>query len=417
MYGLADCNNFFVSCERVFDPALEGRPVVVLSNNDGCAVSRSNEAKALGIGMGQPLFQFRDIVRRERVAVFSSNYRLYGDMSRRVHATLRQSVPQIEIYSIDEAFLDMRGLPVETLGELGRNISAACRRDTGIPVSVGMAPTKTLAKVASKLCKRYPRLQGACLMYRPEDIEKVLRRFPVGDVWGIGRRYVRQLNAAGVRTAWDFALLPEEIVNIRMGLGGVRTWRELHSVPSIDFETQCRPKQQICVSRSFASGITDSGELHGQVAEFAARCAAKLRRQHSLCREIMLFMTTDRHREDREYTCQNRMRLFPVATDSTLEMESAVHSMLLETFRDGLAYKRAGVILSGIVARDCMQGQLFDPLDHAKHSRLMAVMDAVNASGDPLLRVASQADGVRNHCDYRSPAYTTDWNDLPQVRV
>lgn len=424
MYGLADCNNFFVSCERVFNPALEGRPVVVLSNNDGCAVSRSNEAKALGICMGQPLFQFRDIVRRERVAIFSSNYRLYGDMSRRVHETLRQAVPQIEIYSIDEAFLDLRGLPIDTLGQLGRNISALCRRNTGIPVSVGIAPTKTLAKVASKLCKRYPRLQGACLMYRPADIEKVLRRFPVGDIWGIGRRYVKRLTAAGITTAWDFASLPEEVVNIQMGLNGVRTWRELHSIPSIDFETQHPPKQQICVSRSFASDLTDIEQLHGQVAEFAAQCAAKLRRQHSLCREAMLFITTNRHSKDREYTCQNRLAVFPAATDSTLEIESAVHSMLLETFCSGLAYKRAGVILSDIIPRDRMQQQLFDTLDRAKHSRLMSVIDSVNAaadttnsSSDPLLRIASQAKCIHNHCDHRSPAYTTDWNDLPQVRV
>ena len=198
MVGLCDCNNFFASCERVFRPDLEGRPVVVLSNNDGCIIARSNEAKALGIKMGTPLFQARDVIGKNSVAVFSSNYQLYGDMSNRVTSLLREAVPAIEIYSIDEAFLDLDGLPIEGLQQKGRDLSAKIRKCTGIPVSIGIAPTKTLAKIASKLCKRYPKLQGCCLMYRPEDIEKVLRKFPVSDVWGIGRRTWRKLAAIAV---------------------------------------------------------------------------------------------------------------------------------------------------------------------------------------------------------------------------
>ena len=237
MYGLCDCNNFFASCERVFRPELEGRPVVVLSNNDGCVIARSNEAKALGIRMGHPYFQIRDLEKRHNVAVFSSNFNLYGDMSRRVIWTLRRMVPAAEVYSIDEAFLDLRGIETGRLEELGRHISRTVRRNTGIPVSIGIAPTKTLAKIASKLCKEYPKLQGACLMYRPQDIEKVLRKFPIEDVWGIGRKHRRMLQAANVRTAWDFVQRPEAWIRGRMGVTGLRTWKELQGEACIDFES------------------------------------------------------------------------------------------------------------------------------------------------------------------------------------
>ena len=208
MFALADCNNFFASCERVFRPELNGRPVIVLSNNDGCAVARSNEAKALGIKMGDPYFKIRNIVEKNNVAVFSGNFALYGDMSRRVQEVLRRYSPAVEQYSIDEAFLDFSGMDCN-FDALAKRISADCLRSTGIPVSVGVAPTKTLAKVASKLCKQYPKLNGGCWMYRPQDIEKVLRRFPVADVWGIGRRSVPKLEQMGVKTAWDFTQLQE----------------------------------------------------------------------------------------------------------------------------------------------------------------------------------------------------------------
>ena len=202
MFALADCNNFFASCERVFRPDLEGKPVIVLSNNDGCAVARSNEAKALGIKMGDPLFKIKDIIEQHHVAVFSSNYALYGDMSRRVQEVLRDWAPAVEQYSIDESFLDLRGAMIPDLDGWAKDLSRTCRKMTGIPLSIGVAPTKTLAKIASKLCKKYPKLQGGCYMHRPQDIEEVLRKFPVEDVWGIGRRSVKKLSQMGVATAW-----------------------------------------------------------------------------------------------------------------------------------------------------------------------------------------------------------------------
>ena len=260
MYALADCNNFFASCERVFRPELNGRPVIVLSNNDGCAVARSNEAKALGVQMGDPYFKLRPLIERNGIAVFSSNFALYGDMSARVQEVLRGYAPFIEVYSIDEAFLDLRGMDVD-FDAYAREISRACWRQTSIPVSVGIAPTKTLAKIASKLCKKYPRLGGGCYMHRPEDIEKVLRKFPVEDVWGIGRRMVRRLEPLGVQTAWDYAQLPESTVRMLFHLPGFRTWKELRGIPCIEFEDFVEPKKTICVSRSFAHDITTVSEF------------------------------------------------------------------------------------------------------------------------------------------------------------
>ena len=235
MYALADCNNFFASCERVFRPELNGRPVIVLSNNDGCAVARSNEAKALGIKMGDPFFKIKDLIQANGVAVFSSNFALYGDMSRRVQEVLREYSPAIEVYSIDEAFLDLDGMDID-FKAYAEEISRECWKRTSIPVSVGIAPTKTLAKIASKLCKKYPKLNGGCYMYRPQDIEKVLKKFPADDVWGIGRRMFRKLEAMGVRTAWDYAQLPETTVRSLFHLPGFRTWKELRGIPCVEFE-------------------------------------------------------------------------------------------------------------------------------------------------------------------------------------
>ncbi len=275
MYGLCDCNNFFVSCERVFRPDLAERPVVVLSNNDGCVISRSNEAKALGIGMGQPLYQVQPLIARHKVAIFSANFALYGDMSRRVMTTLRDSVPRIEVYSIDEAFFDLQGIE-EPLDVFGRTVSRTIRRNTGIPVSIGIAPTKTLAKIASKLAKRYPKLDGCCYMYRPQDIEKVLSTFPLRDVWGIGRRYGKMFDAMRIDTALQFTQLPQEWVHRRMGVTGLRTWNELQGIECISFEQMPLKKQQITISRSFPKEIYESDELDRIVSEFASMCAEKL---------------------------------------------------------------------------------------------------------------------------------------------
>ena len=419
MYGLADCNNFFVSCERLFRPDLNGKAVVVLSNNDGCAIARSNEAKALGIKMGQPFYQFSRLVSSGEVTVFSSNFMLYGDMSHRVHATLREAVPAIEIYSIDEAFLDLTGIPDDSLDGLGHKLNRLCMRNVGIPVSVGISHTKTLAKIASKLCKQYPKLGGACFMKRPQDIEKVLRKFPIGDVWGIGRRYAEKLHLRGVSTAYDFVSLSEEWVKARMGLSGLRTWRELHGIPSIDFGEDPEPKKQICVSRSFAHEITDKEELFEQLSQFVAMAAEKLRRQGSVASEMNIFLLTNRFKDtQREYSRNRIERLEPPVSDTFVILKTARYAF--ERIYDGrIPFKKAGVVFSGILPEKSLQPSLFDPspsMDNG-NGKLMSVIDGINKrEGAGSVVFASQGfGGVRMNREHLSPQYTTKFDEIMKI--
>lgn len=418
MYGLCDCNNFFVSCERLFRPDLTGRPVVVLSNNDGCIIARSNEAKALGIGMGQPLYQVRSIVDRHRVALFSANFDLYGDLSHRVMTTLRARVPQLEIYSIDEAFFDLSGIG-EPLENFGRTLGATVLRHTGIPVSIGIAPTKTLAKVASRLAKRYPRLQGCCHLHRDEDIRKVLSTYPLRDVWGIGRRYGRLFDQMQILTAAQFVGLPEAWIRGRMGVAGIRTRLELQGIPAIGFEHADGMRQQITVSRSFPHEIGERDALERIAAEFAARCAEKLRRQQSLCRTIHCFIATDRHRDDRPQSYETALHRFADPTDSTLELVKAARSLLREIHRPGFGYKKAGILLSEIERADTAQPSLFEPADRERHTRLMQAMDAVNRTfGRGKLRTAAEGnEPFRMNRGHLSRRYTTEWDELPVVKA
>lgn len=419
MYGLCDCNNFYASCERVFRPELIGRPIVVLSNNDGCVIARSNEAKSLGIRMGQPYFQIRELIKKQGVEVFSSNFILYGDMSRRVIATLRSMVPAAEVYSIDEAFLDLRGLGTEALDELGRRIYSTVRRNTGIPVSIGIAPTKTLAKIASKLCKQYPKLQGSCLMHRPQDIEKVLRDFPIGDVWGIGRRHEAMLQASGVVTAWDFTQRPETWVRRRMGVTGLRTWQELQGTACIDFETAPPAKQQITVSRSFAHELSEYEEIHTAVSNFAAMCGEKLRSQQSVCGEVTVFILTNRHREELPQYYDSATIHASVRTDDSLQLVPLARQALDRIFRKGYGYKKAGVILSDIAATDGIQTDLFETFGQNRHAKLMQAVDAANhAYGRNKVIVASQGfEPLQMNRHHLSQRYTTDWDDIIRVKV
>ncbi|HRW95381.1 MAG TPA: Y-family DNA polymerase [Bacteroidales bacterium] len=418
MYALADCNNFFVSCERVFNPGLNGRPVIVLSNNDGCAVSRSNEAKALGIQMGVPLFKIRDIVEKYNVAVFSSNFSLYGDMSARVHQTLRQLAPAIEIYSIDEAFLDLRGMDQTDMDAFAKNASAKCLKNTGIPVSVGVAPTKTLAKIASKYCKNHPEQQGGYFLHQKEEIREILKNVPVEDIWGIGRRYSKKLHTYGVHTAADFVSLPSEWVQKQMSINGLRTQNELKGEPCIDFLDTAPPKKQICVSRSFAREMYDFGKLSEQVSLFTAMVCEKLRKQKSACHQVIVFLLTNRFKEDVPQQFESRMFTFPVATSSTLEINRIVLKELSFLYHKGYGYKKAGVILTGIIPEDAVQLNLYDSTDRMKHSNLMKVMDELNERiGHGTLSVASESrEGIKMNRQRLSPQYTTKWADIPVVK-
>ena len=420
MFALADCNNFFSSCERVFRPDLQGKPVIVLSNNDGCAIARSNEAKALGVKMGAPFFKIRDIVRRHNVAVFSGNMALYGDMSQRVRWVLEEFAPGIEVYSIDEAFLDLRGMKNIDFDAYAKRISAQCWKMTSIPVSVGIAPTKTLAKIASKLCKQYPKLRGGCYMHRPQDIEKVLRKFPIEDVWGIGRRTAPKLKARGVNTAYEFTQLPEGVVRMMLGIGGVRTWKELRGIPCLEFEDGFEAKQSICVSRSFSSEIYEVKELQEQIANFASAMASKLRKQQSVTSEMVVFAYTNRFREDVPQIHANTLVPFITPTAEERIIIAQAVSAAKTLFKQGFGYKKAGVIATKIVSEKHVMHSLFEDREAVEREhKITSALDAINAAfGKGTIKLAVQGSGeIKSSSENQSPHYTTRWSDIPLVTV
>ena len=420
MFALADCNNFFASCERVFRPDLQGKPVIVLSNNDGCAVARSNEAKALGIKMGDPFFKIRHIVERHNVAVFSGNMALYGDMSQRVRWVLEDFAPAIEVYSIDEAFLDLRGMVGIDFDEYAKKISAECWRQTSIPVSVGIAPSKTLAKIASKLCKQYPKLRGGCYMHRPQDIEKVLRKFPVEDVWGIGRRSAAKLHSIGVKTAWDYCQLPEVAIRKMFGVVGLRTWKELHGQPCIEFEDGFEAKQSICVSRSFAKEISDVDELSEQIANFASSMAEKLRQQRSVVTEMAVFAYTNRFKDNAPQTYGNSLVHFEQPCNDQRTIVARAVAAAHELFRSGYGYKKAGVVATRIIQESDVVHSLFEDTETAEREhRITTALDIINGTyGRGTIKLAAQGSGrIKSSSENQSPHYTTLWSDIPTVSV
>lgn len=420
MFALADCNNFFASCERVFRPDLQGRPVIVLSSNDGCAVARSNEAKALGIRMGEPFFKIRHLVDKHNIAVFSGNMALYGDMSQRVRWVLEEFAPSIEVYSIDEAFLDLRGLVNVDFDAYAKSISKRCWQLTSIPVSVGVAPTKTLAKIASKLCKQYPKLQGGCYMHRPQDIEKVLRNFPIEDVWGIGRRSAPKLRASGVRTAFDYTRLSSQAVQAMFGITGVRTWRELRGEPCIEFEDGFEAKQSICVSRSFSQEISDADVLCEQVANFASSVAEKLRRQDSVACEMSVFAYTNRFRDDAPQMFGNKLLHFEQPTCEQRVIVARAVAAARELAKGGYNYKKAGVVATRIMPVHNVMHSLFEDREAGeKEGRISSAIDAINSAfGKGVVKLAVQGSGkIKSSSEKQSPHYTTLWSDIPTVTV
>lgn len=418
MYALVDCNNFFVSCERVFRPELEGKAVVVLSNNDGCVVARSNESKAMGIKMGTPFFQVRHLTQEGKLTACSSNYALYGDLSNRVMSILADALPHIEIYSIDEAFLHLDGINPKDVPGLCRDLVAKVRKWVGVPVSIGVAPTKTLAKIASHFAKKYKGYEGVCMMETDAKRLKALSLTPIDDVWGVGRRLAPKMLGWGISTALDFTERPEKWVADKLGVNGLRTWNELCGRPCVAEETDDRRKS-ICTSRSFADMIEDEQELALRVADFAAMCAKKLREEGSAAYDVTTFIYTNRFREDMSQYFPSATVRLPVAANSAQEIVGTALKALRTIYRPGFKYKKAGVTVSNIIEAGSIQSSLFDFDEdlRRKHDRLSEVMDAVNATGT-LLRLASQrpghyADGIR--CDYRSRLYSTSLDDVIEI--
>ena len=419
MFGLIDCNNFYASCERVFNPSLNGKPVVVLSNNDGCVIARSSEAKALGIPMGEPAYKLKDLIESNQVAVFSSNYVLYGDMSHRVMSTIAEFVPEMEIYSIDEAFLLFDGFEKIDLKKLGEKITKTTTQNTGIPVSLGIAPTKTLAKVANKFAKKYKAYNSVCLIDTDEKREKALKLTEIGDVWGIGRRYTKKLQYYSINTAWDFTQRSKSWVRHTMGVVGERTWLELRGTPCIELDRPAT-KKSICTSRSFGEKLTELAPVSEAVANFAASCAEKLRHQHSYASVIMVFLQTNPFATNQpQYSNQVVMQL-PVPTNDTTELIDYALNGLKSIFKEGYRFKKAGVIVSEISPERPLQADLFDTRDREKYNRIMSVMDNLNASyGKQKVKIAAQGFDrkwkLKN--EKLSPCYTTQLKDVLEINV
>ena len=450
MIGLADCNNFYCSCERVFRPDLIGKPVVVLSNNDGCVIARSEEAKALGYKMGDPFYQVKEKLEAEGVAIFSSNYTLYGSLSNRVMSMLSHYSPHIDQYSIDESFFDVDQSTAERffqdnlkendtflnneslLHQYGAKISADVLRAVGIPISIGIAETKTLAKIGSKFAKKYKGYLGCCLIDTDERRHKALSLFPIEDVWGIGRQIARKLDYMGIRTAAQFADKKESWVRSNFNITTVRTWKELNGESCISIE-ELPQKKSICTSRSFSDeGICDKNVIEEAVANFAVRCTEKLRLQGSVCQGITVFAWTSRFNEHvPEYTIHDSLTL-PIATNAQDEIVGAALSILRAKYpkpmadcrsdRPGLSFrfKKAGVILWQISPDHPRQQDLFDPIDRSKQKKLMEAIDAINRkNGHGTIRQAVQGNGCRFDLkrEYMSKRFTTDIHDILKVKT
>lgn len=346
MIALVDCNNFYASCERAFNPNWNNRPVVVLSNNDGCVIARSNEAKALGIKMGVPAYQIKNEIERYGIGVFSSNYTLYGDMSNRVMTMLSSYSPNIEVYSIDECFLDFSGFERYNLKEYGEEIVRTVSKGTGIPVSMGIAPTKTLAKVANKFAKKYKGYKGVCIIDTEEKRIEALKRTEIGDVWGIGHRYTKRLALYGVSTAYDFAQMPKAWVRQQMTVVGERTWKELNGEPCIDLELVTPDKKQICTSRAFGEAISEIEGLEEAVSSYASICAGKLRKQRSCAQALMVFIHTNNFREDLPQYFQNCVVKLPLPTNNTPEIVHYALIALRNIYRKGYFSRKPGLLSS-----------------------------------------------------------------------
>lgn len=450
MIGLADCNNFYCSCERVFRPDLIGKPVVVLSNNDGCVIARSEEAKALGYKMGDPFYQVKEKLEAEGVAIFSSNYTLYGSLSNRVMSMLSHYSPHIDQYSIDESFFDVDLSMAEhffqdnqkendtflnnesLLHQYGARISADVLRAVGIPISIGIAETKTLAKIGSKFAKKYKGYQGCCLIDTDERRHKALSLFPIEDVWGIGRQIARKLDYMGIRTAAQFADKKESWVRSHFNITTMRTWKELNGESCISIE-ELPQKKSICTSRSFAAeGISDKDVVEEAVANFAVRCAEKLRHQGSVCQGITVFAWTSRFNENvPEYTIHDSLTL-PIATNAQEEIVGAALSILRAKYPKSMAdsrpdrpdmsfhFKKAGVILWQISPDHPRQQDLFDPIDRSRQKALMEAIDAINRkNGYGTIRQAIQGTDCRFDLkrEYMSKQFTTNIHDILKVKT
>ncbi len=431
MYGIIDCDNCYVSCERVFRPDLKDKPIVVLSNNDGCVVARSNEAKKMGIKAGTPYYQLKELFPNNKVVIFSSNYELYGELTARVVGIIRKEAPAYFRYSIDECFVYFESDTNIDLKKWGEELHKKIRKYVGIPVSIGIAPNKTLAKVASHFAKRHQGYRHCCVIDNEEKRKKALKLFPIDDVWGIGRRYTARLQAMGVNTAYDFAVHHRDWVRTAFrNIVIERTWRELNGEDCVPNE-EIVSKKSICTSRSFNGMVSDFDTLQTHVSNYAARCAEKLRKQRTVASVVSVFIQTNAFREDLEQYNNFLDQRLLTPTNSTSVIAKTATEILRKIYRQGYQYKKAGVIVMGIGPNSPIQQDLFDfnAEQFEKMKRLDAVVDRINRlNGSETIVLGSQqytqkdgkgkanvfANAIKH--DFRSPNPTTRWSEIIKLK-
>ncbi|MBT3383920.1 MAG: Y-family DNA polymerase [Prolixibacteraceae bacterium] len=416
MFALVDCNNFYVSCERVFNPKLKGKPVIVLSNNDGCIIARSEEAKLLGLKMAEPVFKKLSFLKKNGVRVFSSNYTLYGDMSQRVTETLSHFFPQVEIYSIDEAFLNLSDMNVD-LEELSKNILTTVKQNTGIPVSIGIGPTKTLAKIANKAAKL---TGGIFIIKNDRQRDTIIRNTPIEKVWGIGRQYSKLLIRNGVKTAFDFAELDNNWLKTKMKVIGVRIKKELLGEPCIPLELIIPAKKAIATTRAFGKKTSELKYIEEAVSTYAVRCAEKLRKQKTVANLLTIFIHTDPFNRNEPQINKSKTITLPVATNDSTELVKYALVCLNNLFETKYKYKKAGVIVDGLQSETSFQGNIFDKKDRKQQKLLLQTIDKMNAEfGRDKVKLAIQGSGKewKLKQEKLSKRYTTNWEDIIEVKA
>ena len=418
MFSLVDCNNFYASCERVFNPNLQGKPVAILSNNDGCVISRSDEAKALQLPMGAPIFKWENFCKSNNIHVLSSNYPLYGDMSSRVMNILKQFTPEVEVYSIDEAFLKLEGFTNYNLEDYGLQMRQRILKWTGIPTCVGIAPTKALSKVANKIARKFPKeTKGSYVINSDESRIKALKWTKISSIWGVGRGIQKRLEAKGCKTAYDFTKLDSEWVRKTMSITVWKLQKDLQGISKIEMEAPVR-KKAIATTRSFDYTYDDINYIKERISTFATICAEKLRRQQSSCHMVMVMLRSDSHKKNVEQHRGSRMVSFPYPTNSSLLISQQAVKAVEKLYKKGIKYKKAGVIVTGLVPTDNYQLDLFNA-EHPKHKPLMSAIDNLNKKyKDHKIRLGNQdLERIWKMKQERlSPRYTTNINDIIVVK-
>lgn len=422
MYALVDCNNFYASCERVFQPQFIGKPVVILSNNDGCVISRSDEAKKVGVPMGAPLFKIKDLIKEKNIKVFSSNYPLYGDLSNRVMKILEQFTPNVEVYSIDESFLNFDGMKISDYHTYGVEMKSRIQKWVGLPVCVGFAPTKTLSKMANHIAKKFQeRTQGIYVIDTDEKRIKALKWTKIEDVWGIGYRMRKKMELRQIITAFDF-IKPEHEnwIKKEMGIVGMRLKYELEGKSMLDLEPISNQKKSIATTRSFPKQIANFDDLRERVTTFASVCAEKLRKQSSCCHTIIVMLVIDKHKVESNKYYFNMAVTLPFATNSTLTIANAATSALKKMVvgYENVKFKKAGVIVTEMIDEDKKQLQLFDE-ENPKHLKLMKTIDTLNSKiGNRKIKLATQNLELTWNMkqEHLSQAYTTKFDKILEIK-